>query len=217
MKISLKNLDLRYADNVIFESTSIDLDFGNIYLLYGDNGSGKSSLTKILAGYYPVDRSSIIFPKGISYEDISLQFQEIRAFKNLKVRELENYWFRINSNISEDWEELRKFLEIEKIESKLIKHLSGGENRSLIVYLTIIQNKKIIILDEPFAGMDRKKKENLSKFISKKINNNNLYIIVSHEIKGMENIFNKILIIDNAKIHEVKDYDELIRSKIYGV
>ena len=57
-------------------------------------------------------------------------------------------------------------MKLNKIENQLIKNLSGGENRILIVYLTIILNKKIVILDEPFAGLDEEKKKALVEYIS---------------------------------------------------
>ncbi|SCA89930.1 Dipeptide transport ATP-binding protein DppF (TC 3.A.1.5.2) [Streptococcus macedonicus] len=216
MNISVNNLDFGYPNKNIFDDVNITFTFGNIYLLYGENGSGKSSLSKILAGYYPVSRDSISFPPGISFDDVSLQFQEIRAFKNLKVNELEKLWFNINKEVLPEWQTLRELLDIKKIESKLIKHLSGGENRSLIVYLTMLQNKKVTILDEPLAGMDRIKKDNLTSFLLAQKNKNKLYIVVSHEVKGMENIFSKILVVENKKLLEVENVDELIRSTIYG-
>ena len=80
----------------------------------------------------------------------------------------------------------------------------------------MLQNKKVTILDEPLAGMDRSKKDNLTSFLLAQKNKNKLYIVVSHEVKGMENIFSKILVVENKKLLEVENVDELIRSTIYG-
>jgi len=146
--------------------------------------------------------------------DISIQLQEIRAFKNLRVKELERFWLEINENALDTYQHLRLNLGIHKIENQLIKNLSGGENRTLIVYLTIILNKKIVILDEPFAGLDEEKKKALIEYISSaKIGK--LFLIVSHEIVGFEKLFDNYLYIDNYQIKKAESFEDIVRKKYY--
>lgn len=214
MKIGINNLSFSYLDKTIFENSSLELEFNNLYLLYGENGSGKSTFTNILSGNLDPKSGSIAFPEKISSNDIALQQQEIRAFKNLKIKEVEKLWEDINYTLSENKIVLRDILQIQNFENTIIKNLSGGENRSFIVYLTLLLEKKIVILDEPFAGLDKDKKEALIKYIDKD-KKNKLYLIVSHEVKGFEKYFNKYIYIDNKNLHISNSFDEMIKEKFY--
>ena len=214
MKLIISDLTFSYSDKNIFEHTSIDFDFDKTYLLFGENGSGKSTFLKILMNHLLPKNGNIVFPSGMSTRDISIQLQEIRAFKNLRVKELERFWSEINEDTLDTYQHLRLNLGVHKIENQLIKNLSGGENRILIVYLTIILNKKIVILDEPFAGLDEEKKKALIEYISSaKIGK--LFLIVSHEIVGFEKLFENYLYIDNYQIKKAESFEDIVRKKYY--
>lgn len=215
MKLQISDLTFAYNDRNIFEQTSISFDFNKVYLLFGENGSGKSTFLKILTGHLSPENGSIIFPSMLSERDISIQMQEIRAFKNLKVKELEHLWVEINEKLLDNYLELRQKLGVNKIQNKLIKNLSGGENRILMVYLTIILDKKIVILDEPFAGLDEDKKQALVEFISL-TKNGKLYLIVSHEMVGFERLFDNYVYIDGYKLEEAKNFEDIVRKKFYA-
>lgn len=209
MELILQNISYSYnEDTKLFNNVNMDLKFGNIYLLYGGNGCGKSTLSKIISGELKMQHGEIIFPKSLSQESVAYQTQEFQAFPDLKGKEIISFWKNINQNILDDDTQLRTSLEIDKLERKLIKKMSSGEKRALSIYLTCLLNKQIIILDEPFAGLDKSKKEKLCVNLKEYTNNNKLIIMISHEIKGYENLFDYMIELDN---------DSTIRQEIITV
>ena len=129
MKLIISDLTFSYSDKNIFEHTSIDFDFDKIYLLFGENGSGKSTFFKILMNHLLPKNGNIVFPSGMSTRDISIQLQEIRAFKNLRVKELERFWLEINENALDTYQHLRFNLGIHKIENQLIKIITRKNSK----------------------------------------------------------------------------------------
>lgn len=204
MKIS--NLRYGYDESTtLIENLNIDFLNGNCYLLFGENGAGKSTLAKIISNNIKNYSGNISFSKNQSFETIGYQVQDFYSFPNLKVKEVLNFWEGIYTLKLKDKGLLLKNLNIEKILNKKIKNLSGGEARSLSIFLVLSLDKNIFILDEPFSGLDFKKKQFLRNYIKKLVSRDTLIIIISHELQGYEDMFDKIAIFQNKKIENILD------------
>lgn len=225
MNIKLNEISYSYGkNNEVLKNITTSFDFGKIYLLFGKNGAGKSTLANILSEYILPTNGKIEFPKKISSRDIGYQIQDFYSFPTLKAKEVISFWKEVNQLSSIDEDSLIDILDINSILEKKVKTLSGGESRSLSLFLVCLIEKDILILDEPFSGLDAKKKEKFSKEIRKIVDKNKLVLIISHEVKGYEELFDYITIINQGEVKQVFDTNErnkddllsLIKNEIWG-
>lgn len=216
MNIKLDRISYSYEkNNEVLKNITTTFDFGNIYLLFGKNGAGKSTLANILSGFMLPTYGRIEFPQDLTNKNIGYQIQDFHSFPTLKTKEVISFWKQINQISAIDENALRDILEINLILDKKVKSLSGGEARSLSLFLVCLMEKAILILDEPFAGLDTKKKEEFSKEIRNLVTKNKLVLIISHEIKGYEALFDYITIISQGEIKKVFETNKQEKDELY--
>ncbi len=207
MKLELNNINLGYeTGNDIVKNFSYIFEEGTTYLILGENGAGKSTLVKGIYGILQPSSGIIKLSDNLDYKsNVAIQMQTFESFPTMKVKEVIKL-FKACIDSSEHHEELYEILLIKKIERKRISSLSGGQKMSLSIYLAFLVNKTVLILDEPLAGLDIEKKKNFIEYLNKwKVENSKIIIVISHEIKGYNNIFDKILFLDSGKF--IKDFD----------
>lgn len=165
MLLNASNIVAGYGNKVILNGANVKLCAGEIVLLIGPNGSGKSTLLKVLSGLLPVAEGNILlnnqnithFPlekriaRGISY---CMQGGEI--FPTLSVKEnLEVVAAQLRNAIADERIDrvFELFPVLKKNVSKRAGLLSGGEKQMLALGITLIRKPKVLLLDEPSAGL----------------------------------------------------------------
>ena len=106
---------------------------------------------------------------------------------------------------------LYNFLEIDNILRKKVKSLSGGQRKSLSIFISLVMNKKIVILDEPFSELDFEKKKELSQYLSQNYLDK-LFIVISHELEDMQLFTSDLIILDNGNVKCCGDYNNLFAN-----
>lgn len=218
MELKVEDVSYSYSkENEVLKDINTVFEFGNIYLLYGKNGVGKSTFADIISGISVPTSGRIKYPPNFSSKDIGYQFQDFKSFSTLKVSEVIDFWKKINnlSNINEGV--FRSILDIDSMMTKKVKSLSGGEARALSIFFICIIEKKIIILDEPFAGLDTKKKQKLSAELHNLVQQNKLIIIISHEVQGYEDLFDFVSIIKDGSISHVIDTKKIEKNQMIEI
>lgn len=195
----LKDIAKSYEQNVVLERISATFEFGHCYLLLGENGSGKSTLFKCIAGDEAYDYGAMQTHSNENIADLcAIQYQSFESYSFLKVKEVIQLFSTCIKQPAEI-DVLHELLEIEKYEDTLIKNASGGQRKALSLYLVFLMNKPIILLDEPFADLDLKKKSLLGDFLKEQVQTNNkCLIIISHEIHGLEFLFDVVYVMKNG-------------------
>lgn len=208
--LKIENIVMKYGgESDVIRKFSYEFHSGNTYLLLGENGAGKSTLVKGMSGILPISSGEITYTSGETFHNTVTQLQEFNCFPTLKVKEVINLFKACIENFSEE-KELRELFNIKKIQNKKIKTLSGGQKKALSTYLSFINDKKIMILDEPFAGLDLEKKEAFNNFFSKyKQRNDKIIILISHEFKGYGGMFDKILLLHNGMLKKEYQFSEV--------
>jgi cobalt/nickel transport system ATP-binding protein len=200
--IELENIAFSYDGKqpYIFENLSISLEVGKCLLVSGDNGCGKTTLFRILNGLsFPVkgkfffdsvqitekylndNANSKLFHKRVGY---LFQNPDIMLFNG---RTYDEVAFGLRQMGLSDDEVKKRTLDcmelfsITDLADKAPYHLSGGQKKRVALASVMALNPEVLVLDEPFAGLDRTTSEFLNKFLSELKSNGKTIIITAHE------------------------------------
>lgn len=226
MGLEINNISKRYGELKALDNVSLKINNGMFGLL-GPNGAGKTTLMRTITTLLPIEEGSI------TYDDIQWQNgdevrkiigylpQHFSIYKNLKVYEALEH-MAILKNVDNAKEEVSSVLNKVNLYSdkdKKIKQLSGGMLRRVGIAQAILGNPKILVVDEPTAGLDpenRIKFRNLLRDISK----DRIIIISTHIVEDIENTCNEIGILKKGELlfnGNVIDFLEKAKGNIYEV
>jgi branched-chain amino acid transport system ATP-binding protein len=180
--LTIENLSKSFGGRKLFENISLNLEAGKIYTLMGSNGSGKTTLFNIITGFIKADSGSILFnnhslnsnsPVGIHELGISRTFQDLRLINGLTVREnvllvIEKRMFHFANK--EEYSKVDRILEhvsLESLGDNLGSDLSYGQQKLLTMGCCLANNPKLLLFDEPVAGIDSVNQEKIKQIILK--------------------------------------------------
>lgn len=175
MNIIITDLCKTFDDNEVLKNVNITLKDNSIYCLMGTSGIGKTTLLRILMGLEHADSGSI---SGIDNKSISCMFQEDRLILNLSAIDNVRIVLRGKNNRAEVRNNLLSILPDDSLDMP-VSSLSGGMKRRVALARALSYPGKLIILDEPFTGLDKDTKLNVIDYILKMRNNRTL-IITTH-------------------------------------
>lgn len=203
--VSIKNLNFSYSQTPVLKNCNLNVDIGEFTVILGGNGSGKSTLIKLMLGELKKDKGEIkILGKNIedytSFKEIGYVPQinivnkiafPITCLELVSLNLYEEFGFiKIpKKNHYQKAKDMLKKMGMENYINIPVNELSGGLAQRAMISKAMINNPKILILDEPTAGVDKYSKEHFFEtidFLSKKFNVT--IIMVTHELKEMESL-----------------------------
>lgn len=195
--LTLKNISFSYKDKVIFDNYNFVMNKEEIIAIIGPSGCGKSTLLKIINGL-ETEYSGDVLLNGINVNnipvnkrDIVLMFQDNLLFPHMTI--FENIEFSLKMKkypkheIKKMVEEVARDIHLEDKLNKYPKELSGGQKRRVALARAVISKPKLLLLDEPFTGLDKEIKleiMNLVKIIREKYNTS--IVFVTHDLSEAE-------------------------------
>lgn len=214
--ITFENVSFGYTDKKIINDLSFSLEENKSYALVGSSGSGKSTIAKLISGFYKVDSGVIkIGYKSISsyseealINNIAFVFQNVKLFKtsiydNVKIGKADASYEEVMTamNLAGCNSILDKFSEREQtqIGTKGV-YLSGGEKQRIAIARAILKDAKIIIMDEASAAVDPENEYELQRAFSNLIKDKTV-IMIAHRLPSIRNV-DEILVMDNGEIIE---------------
>jgi heme exporter protein A len=202
--LSCLNLSLELQNKTIFSGLGLSLLPGSIYILKGANGSGKTSLLKIISGLIKSSNGTLLWNnKNINYEEfyennLSYLSHENAIKHNLSVIENLLLWADLKNNHQLIYPAMSHF-NLSDLADIKCKYLSAGWKKRISLARMIISNGKLWLLDEPEANLDNEGRDLLLKLLQIKIASGGMAIIASHNLEYYKNI--PIINIDDFK-HE---------------
>lgn len=234
--LSVNNLSKYYGDKLLFENINFFIDKGQKVALIAKNGTGKSSLIKILQGLEPPEAGDYKFHKDIKagfliqepdFDDNKTVYQTIMHAENPVlmasleyehaldgIGDLQNAMNKMDELEAWDYEQqmkliLSKFL-IFDLDQK-VGTMSGGQKKRLALAILLLEQPDIFILDEPTNHLDMDMIEWLEEYLSK---NNITLLMITHDRYFLENICNEILELDNGILYKHKgNYSKYLENK----
>ncbi|MEN8186127.1 MAG: ATP-binding cassette domain-containing protein [Bacteroidota bacterium] len=216
--IKVENLSLHYGKQNILNHISFSVEKENIIGLLGPNGAGKSSIIRILAGLVYPDSGKLFIENKIQPDFTSLREQcgflidspsfypYLTAKQNLLLIK------KINKSDS-DLEKLLIKVGLTDVNKKKVKHFSTGMKQRLAIAQALLRNPEILILDEPFNGLDPNGFHDLINLL-KELNKSGTTIIVSsHLLNELEQFANSFILIHKGNIALNISKEELLQSK----
>jgi branched-chain amino acid transport system ATP-binding protein len=200
-----------------------------IRAIIGPNGAGKSSLLNCINGIYKPQEGSILFsgqvlddisPNVVANNGISRTFQNLALFKRMSVLDnilvgrtlhtTSNFWevgfglpkaMKEERNNKEKCEEIVKFLEIEHIKDAPVGKLSYGLQKKVEFGRALATEAKILMLDEPMAGMNVEEKREMCRFILK-VNDEigTTIVLIEHDMGVVMDISDRVVVLDYGKV-----------------
>ena len=214
--ITFENVSFGYTDKKIINNLSFSLEENKSYALVGSSGSGKSTIAKLISGFYKVDsgvikignRSISSYSEEALINNIAFVFQNVKLFKtsiydNVKIGKTDASYEEVMTamNLAGCNSILDKFSEREQtqIGTKGV-YLSGGEKQRIAIARAILKDAKIIIMDEASAAVDPENEYELQRAFSNLIKDKTV-IMIAHRLPSIRNV-DEILVMDNGEIIE---------------
>lgn len=199
MKIEVKDVCKSFRKKQVLDNVNYTFSSGNIYGLSGINGVGKSVLLKIICGLYKPISGFVLYDGVKINQDLVIKsnvralidtpyfFPELTGFENLKVLS------KITNKINDD--DINKALDIVNLtceKDKLYGDYSLGMKQKLGIAQVIMENPEVIILDEPFNGIDSESILKIEEYLKEMKKNNKIIIITSHIANSLEKLCDTI-------------------------
>jgi len=194
--LEVNKISKSYNGQKIFSDLSFDIQEGEILGITGRNGSGKSTLLKILSKIAIQDLGEIIINPDINVDYLG---HENMFFGEMSIKENIDFFTKFENieKSEENISELKNLLGLELIYTKKINELSYGQAKKSGLYRIVLSNSDLILLDEPFSGLDTQSVENLTQLINKLKLKKKTLIISSNIIEIIENISDKLVNMDD--------------------
>lgn len=219
LKINDVSMTYQKGKKEALKNVSLNIEEGEFTALLGQNGAGKSTLINILAGNvkktsgtvniggYDIDKKELETKKiiGIVPQDTGYDF----VFTVDEALKKQSGYFGIKNN-KEYIDELLDALYLTEKRSARIRDLSGGMRRRFLIAKALVHKPKILILDEPTAGVDIEMRHTLYDFLVKLHKSGTTIILTTHYIEEAEKLCKRIVIIDGGKIIADEPKEELM-------
>lgn len=211
--VNAVEIGFKFDKHTIFDSISFNINRSQIIGVVGRNGTGKTTLLKILAGSLEIDNGKIVRQKEMRVGYLPQEF-ELKNDKTVYQNILETEIFT-NKEITFEEEEMIKStlkdLYILDYKNSLVKHLSGGQKRRVGLAKALLNQPDLLILDEPTNHLDIKTSEHLEKLIK---NFKGSVILVSHDRYFLDKVTNHIFEIYNHNIFVHRgNYSKYLENK----
>ena len=220
--VSIQNLNKIYPSTFkALDNLSLDIEKGEIFALLGPNGAGKSTLINIICGIVSKTSGKVLINKHDNVKD----FRKTRSMIGVVPQELslevfETVWDNVcysrglygKSNNFKYIEELLKELSLWDKKNSLLRELSGGMKRRVLIAKALSHEPSVLFLDEPSASVDVELRKDMWNIIKKLKKKGVTIILTTHYIEEAEEIADRVGIINHGKIIIVDKKDELIKK-----
>ena len=249
--LEVQNLEKSFGGLTAVDGCSLTVEEGSITGLIGPNGAGKTTLFNLITGHYKPDRGKIIFqgdaieslaPHQIFRKKLYRTFQITREFAQMSVLEnlmimpehqvgekIWNTWFRLShvkeqeKAIVEKALEVLEFVELIDLKNEYAGSLSGGQKKLLEIARSMMADPKIVLLDEPGAGVNPTLMKKLIANIETLRDEKGItFLLIEHDMDLVMNLCDPVIVMSEGKklaegtADEIKSNEEVLEAYLGG-
>ena len=222
--IEIKNVTKKYGTNIALNNVSFTVSEGAIFAFIGHNGAGKTTLIKAIVGIHDFDEGDIIINKK-SIREKPIDCKKEMAFvpdnpelyENMKAIDFINFicdMYEIDQETRE--KNIHKYAQMFEIEDNLsdpINSFSHGMKQKIAIISALAHNPNILIMDEPFVGLDPKAVFDMKKIMNEMVKEGKTIFFSTHILDVAEKLCSKVAIIKNGEIVKVGNMKEIKGDK----
>lgn len=216
--LSVKNLEKRYGDNVAVDGVSFQVKKGEIFGILGPNGAGKTSTLEMIEALRPIDDGSVTIA-GVDVNNdpqrvkqmIGTQLQSSDFYDKLTLEEqlqmfASLYGRKVNA------QKLLNEVELSDKAGSYVEKLSGGQKQRFSIAIALVNDPKLIFLDEPTTGLDPQSRRHMWELIKQIKKKKITVILTTHYMEEAEYLCDRIAIMDEGRIIALDTPDQLVQD-----
>ncbi len=196
--LKIENLRKDYGNYTAVENLSLEVAYGEIYGFIGSNGAGKTTTIECVLGLKKYSKGNIKIEVKGGFEEVGVQFQETKYHSRIKVYES----CQLMSSLYKKTKDYNKLLEQFGLKEKVnnfVEDLSGGERQKLSLVLALINNPKIVFLDELTTGLDPRARQEVWGILKKLKDDGLTIFLTSHYMDEVTKLCDRVTIISKGK------------------
>ena len=222
--IEIKNVTKKYGNNKALDNVSFNVNEGEIFAFIGHNGAGKTTLIKAITGIHDFDEGDI-FINGKSIKKDTIECKKDMAFvpdnpelyENMTAINFINFICDMYEVSMDDRKKnINKYAKMFEMEDKLgdtIKSFSHGMKQKIALIAALSHNPKILIMDEPFVGLDPKAVFDIKEVMHEMVKDGKTIFFSTHILDVAEKLCSRVAIIKNGKLVKVGSMKEIKGDK----
>lgn len=212
--ISLQGISKTYEDNKVLDGLNLDIKKNEFLTLLGPSGCGKTTTLKIIAGFEYADDGKVLFENEDMnnippYERaVNTVFQKYALFPHMNIYENIAFGLKIKklpkNIIDQKVKEMLKLVALEGFENRSIESLSGGQQQRIAIARALVNEPKVLLLDEPLGALDLKLRQEMQtelKKIQQKLGIT--FIFVTHDQEEALTMSDTIVVMNKGKIQQM--------------
>lgn len=231
--IEVTDLSVYYRNTLALDQVSVSINAGKITGIIGPNGSGKSTFLKSILGIIPAKSGTVTFfgsslekyrskiayvPQRESIDwDFPITVEEVVAMGRIRPKK---WWSRTTLADKELVKETLKKVQLSEFLTRQIGQLSGGQQQRVFLARALAQEAELIIMDEPFVGIDMASQESILAIVQKLRDSGKTVVIVHHDLSVVARYFDDVVLL-NKQLVANGPIDEILQSenieKAYGM
>ena len=209
--IEIKNVTKKYGEKIAVNDASFEVKDGDIFAFIGHNGAGKTTLIKAMVGIHDFDQGDILI-NGLSIKEHPVECKKQMAYvpdnpetyEHMKAIDYINFicdMYEIDKDTRK--KNIEKYAKIFEMEDKLndtIDSFSHGMKQKVVLISALAHDPKILIMDEPFVGLDPKAVFDIKKILNEMVKEGKIIFYSTHILDVAEKLCTRVAIIKNGKI-----------------
>ncbi|MDH4262469.1 MAG: ABC transporter ATP-binding protein [Spirochaetia bacterium] len=221
--IEIKNVVKRYKDQLAVDQVSFTINQGEYVALLGPNGAGKTTIVEMIEGIIKPDSGEILI-EGLTWKGddrylksiLGVSFQETRFMDKSTVSETLKLFCAFYNIGSGRVDEVLELINLSEKKNSYVENLSGGQRQKLAIGIALLNNPKILLLDEPTTGLDPQARREIWMILKNLKNQGRSMILTTHYMEEAEFLCEKILIMHTGRILAQGRLEELLAAHSEG-
>ena len=222
--IEIKNVTKKYGNNIALKDVSFTVNDGEIFAFIGHNGAGKTTLIKSIVGIHKFDEGDILINgKSIKIDPVLCKKEMAfvpdnpELYEQMKAIDFINFIcdiYEVPQDIRE--KNIKKYAKLFEIENNLndtIESFSHGMKQKIALISALAHDPKILIMDEPFVGLDPKAVFDVKEIMNEMIKEGKIVFLSTHILDVAEKLCSRVPIIKKGKLVKVGNMNEIKGDK----